>query len=131
MHRSTETHMTVAQLTPIYTPDDLLRMPDNNTMELVDGQIVEKHVSVESSEIEGNFYFAFRTFLLSHPIAKAFPASLGYQCFDDFPNKIRKPDTTVVLLERLKKLPEPNPGFFASKHRPYGVYPIGYTLPGG
>ena len=94
---------------PTYTPEDLLRMPNNSTMELVDGQIVEKHVSAESSKIEGRFYYCFQTFLLSHPIAEVYPASLGYQCFDDSPTKIRKPDTTVIRLERLNKSPIPTP----------------------
>ena len=103
--------MTVAQITPTVTPDELLRMPDSSTMELVDGQIVEKQLSVESTDIEGMFYFRFQTFLLGHPVAKAYTASLGYQCFENNPTKIRKPDATVVLLDRLKKLPDPNPGF--------------------
>jgi Uma2 family endonuclease len=103
--------MTIAEIPTMVTPDELLRMPDNNTLELVDGQIVEKHVSLESSDIGGNFYFIFRLFLQSHPVAKAFPSDLGYQCFPDAPLKIRKADTTVVLLDRLKKLPNPNPGY--------------------
>lgn len=103
--------MTASVITASFTPEDLLRMPDNSTKELVDGQIVEKHVSVESSDIEGNFYFRFRAFLREHPIAKPFPASLGYQCFADDPTKVRKPDVTVVRLERLQELPGPNPGY--------------------
>ena len=102
--------MTVAELIPTYTPDDLLRMPDNSTMELVNGQIVEKQVSAESSEIEALFALRFGIFLLGQPIAKVYPASLGYQCFDDNPTKVRKPETTVIRLERLNKLPDPNPG---------------------
>ena len=103
--------MTIAELTQTVTPDELLRMPDNSTKELVDGRIVEKNGSVESSEIEGLFYFRFRAFLLGHPVAEVYPASLGYQCFEDNPTKIREPDTTVVRLERLEKLPDPNPGY--------------------
>ena len=103
--------MTVAEMTSIITPDELLRMPDNSTMELVDGQILEKQVSVESSKIEGLFYFRFQAFLLSNPVAEVFPASLGYQCFANSPTKVRKPDTTVVLMDRLKELDDPDPGY--------------------
>lgn len=109
--------MTVAELPTkevakrMITPDELLRMPDSGTKELVDGQIVEKQVSSESSEIEGNFYFSFRLYLQGHPTAKAYPASLGYQCFADHPLKIRKPDTTVIRLDRLQKLADPDPSF--------------------
>src|ERR1035441_440162 len=88
--------MTAAVITPALTPDDLLRMPNSSTMELVDGQIVEKNVSLESSKIEGLFFFHFQAFLLSHRTAEAFPASLGYQCFPNDPLKMRRPDATVV-----------------------------------
>jgi len=40
-----------------YTPQYLLEMPDNASLELVDGRIVEKNVSIESSEIELLFSF--------------------------------------------------------------------------
>jgi Uma2 family endonuclease len=104
-----ETVMTVAELTKTYTPDDLLRLPDNNTMELVDGQIVDKQVSAESSEIEGWILGRFLIYLLEHPVSKVYPSSLGYQCFEDQPEKIRKPDVTVVRIERMQALADPDP----------------------
>ena len=103
--------MTLAEMTPTITPDELLRMPDSSTKELVDGQIVEKQVSIESSKIELLIAARFQTFLFTHPVAEVYPASLGYQCFEDNPTKIRKPDVTVVLLDRLKNLADPNSGF--------------------
>ena len=103
--------MTVAEMTKLVTPEELLRLPDNSSMELVDGQIVEKHVSVESSEIEGLFYGRFFSFLMDHPIAKVYPSSLGYQCFDDAPTKVRKPDTSVIRIERIRAMSDPDPGY--------------------
>jgi Uma2 family endonuclease len=47
----------------------------------------------------------------ARPVARVFPASLGYRCFADDPDKVRKPDVTVVGAARLAALPEPNPGF--------------------
>ncbi len=102
-------------LTPTTTkrfmPEDLLSMPDNSGMELVDGQIVEKEVSRDSSETEGIILAVIRFFLLSHPVAKVFPGSLGYTCFPDDPGMMRKPDCTVVLLARLKELPAGDSGY--------------------
>ena len=86
-------------------------MPDNNSMELVDGQIVEKNTSIESSRIEGCFLFRIHQFLIDHPIAKAYPASLGYTCFPDNPAKMRKPDVSVVQLSRLNQLPAGDSGY--------------------
>ena len=99
---------------PRITPDELLRLPDSNTMELVDGRIVEKQVSLESSDVELEVGSRFREYLRSNPVARAFPASLGYHCFQSLPrdrDRVRKPDCTVVRAERLAALPEPNPGF--------------------
>ena len=103
--------MSVAQVVPTYTPDDLLRMPDNSTMELVNGQILDKNASTESSEIELLVGFRFQAFLVDHPVARAYSSSLGYQCFDDDPTKIRKPDASVIRKDRLEKLSDPNPGY--------------------
>lgn len=103
--------MTVADIVRKITPKELLSLPDSSTMELVNGEIREKPVSVESSRIEGRFFSKFDAYLSAHPVAEVFPASLGYQCFEESPNRIRKPDTTVVLVDRLKKLSPANPGF--------------------
>ena len=105
---------TTTTAVPRVTPDELLRMPDSGTMELVDGRIVEKQVRSESSEVELRVGMRFATFLIEHPIARAFPVSLGYQCFQSLrrdPERVRKPDCTVVLNERLAALPDPNPGY--------------------
>lgn len=92
------------------TPEDLLRMPDNSTYELVDGRIVEKNVSLLSSNTEGKFYGRFDRFLESTPVAEVYPASLGYRCFPDDPDRVRKPDTTIVRIERVRAMANPNPG---------------------
>ncbi len=96
--------MSSAEMISRITPDELLRIPDNNVMELVDGRIVEKHTSVRTCEVEGYFLFRIQIFLQVHPIAEVYPCSLGYQCFSDQPTKIRKPDMTVVRLDRLKPI---------------------------
>ncbi len=90
---------------------DVLRMSDNASLELVNGLIVEKNVSVESSEVELIFGARILAYLSEHPVAKVYPGTLGYQCFPEDPEKFRKPDASVVSLERLKTLPEPNPGY--------------------
>ncbi len=102
--------MTVIDAPARITPEDLLTIPDNSSMELVDGRIVEKNVSIESSRIEFTVSLRFGTYLEAHPVAAAFPASLGYQCFSGDPGKVRKPDTTIVRIERLGELEDPNAG---------------------
>ena len=95
---------------PRVTPDDLLAMPEGDAYELVDGELVEKAVSVRSSEVELSIGRVLGNFLADHPIARVFPSSLGYRCFPGWPDRIRRPDVTVVLLERLARLDNPDPG---------------------
>lgn len=53
------------------TPEDLLRMPEGEVFELVDGELLEKQVSMSSSEAEGTIYFPFMDHLRRHPGARA------------------------------------------------------------
>ena len=103
--------MTILDAPTCITPEELLNIPDNASMELVDGHILEKNVSIESSETEAVVTFRLQTFVFSNPVAKVYPASLGYQCFPDDPDKVRKPDTTVVRNKRLEELERPNAGY--------------------
>jgi Uma2 family endonuclease len=103
--------MILDAVTEKITPEALLEMPDNNTMELVDGRIVEKQVSANSSLIEGIIFHIIQLFLDAHPVARAYPATLGYRCFPKMPNDIRKPDVTVIRMERLRQLADPDPGY--------------------
>ena len=95
----------------LVTPEQLYAMPDNSTMELVDGRIVEKNVSYKSVRAEGLILHRFQNYLDANPVAEAFVASFGYRCFADAPNKIRKPDVTVIRVERVRELENPDPGY--------------------
>ena len=41
---------------------------------------------------------------------RVYPSSLTYRCFVDEPDRMRRPDVSVIRVERLRKLPDPNPG---------------------
>ena len=96
------------------TAEDLLSLPDNGGMEFVNGQIVEKKVSELSADTEAQILFVLKLFVRDNPIAKVYPQSMGYQCFTmlaDDPERMRKPDVSVILLERQRALPKKNPGY--------------------
>jgi Uma2 family endonuclease len=84
-----------------YTPEELLAMPDEKDYELVDGHLVERHVSTLSSWVAGELQFQIRTYCQTHPIGRVFPADLGYQCYPDAPGKVRRADVSFVLDARL------------------------------
>jgi Uma2 family endonuclease len=96
------------------TPEELLAIPDNNSMELVDGRIVEKPVSISSSDADGIVYLRLANYALSTGFAKVFPATLGYQCFRHLaedPDRMRKPDCTVVRMDRIEAMGPVDPGY--------------------
>ena len=103
--------MTFACTKGIFTPDDLVRMPDSSTFELVDGEIVDKSSSLLSSEVEGIFASRIREYTSPNPVAEVFPGSLGYQCFPPGKDRIFKPDVTVVRMDRMRCLNDDDPDF--------------------
>jgi Uma2 family endonuclease len=84
-----------------YTPDDLLRMPDGDRYELVDGKLVEINVSALSSLVANKLLSRITVFCELNPLAWVFGADCGYQCFPRHPRKVRKPDGSVLLRDRL------------------------------
>ena len=92
--------MTLVNQTAIYSPEDLLRLPDSVSYELVDGKLVERNMGMDSSRIAARIIQ-----LLWAPVEDAkrghvFGADAGYQCFADAPDKVRKADVSVVLRGR-------------------------------
>lgn len=102
--------MTIALPAKI-TPEELLQMSEGKSFELVDGNLVERNVSVLSSQAEARISHVIERFLEGHPGAAVFASSLGYRCFPDDPGRIRRPDVTVIRIERLAALEDLNPGF--------------------
>jgi Uma2 family endonuclease len=84
-----------------YTPDDLLRMPDGDRYELVDGQLVERHMSYWSSYLAGQMYWLLRRFCQGDRFSWITPEGTSYQSFPQHPNRVRKPDVSLIRFDRL------------------------------
>ncbi len=93
MHTTTETG--------VVTPDDLLNMPDSVAYELVDGNLVERHMGAESSEIAARIIFLLGLFIRTARLGRIFGSDTSYQCFAEAPDKVRRADVGFVRLERL------------------------------
>jgi Uma2 family endonuclease len=91
----------VATETRRYTPEDLLAMPDGKRYELVNGQLVERNMGAESSEVGGNLHSNLHVFCRDRDLGKVWPADNGYQCFPHAPGLVRKPDVSFVKKGRL------------------------------
>jgi Uma2 family endonuclease len=94
--------MTTTYTTPAIDQREALRLEREAGIELVDGQIVEKPASIESSKVESHVSRLLGNFAESTGVADVFGSSLGYRCYRDEPTKFRKPDVSVVRAERLK-----------------------------
>ncbi len=86
---------------PEYTPEDLLAMPDGDQFELVNGELVEKHMGLLSLWVGGRLYHYVSTFCDAHPLGWVFSGGDGgYQGFPDSPRTVRKPDVSFVRYGR-------------------------------
>ena len=99
--------MIPATLKQSYTPEDLLTMPDRDSFELVDGELVERNMGWKSSWIGGRLYFFLSTYCESRNSGWVAPADASYQCFPDDSHKVRKPDVSFIRQERLTADQEP------------------------
>ena len=101
--------MTTMQAVKVPTPEEILRAQSAGGVEFVDGQLVEKPVSMIS-----NFVARRIANLLGNEADKTgsawvFESSMGYQCFADDPAKFRKPDVSVIRASRIAAL-DADPG---------------------
>lgn len=87
--------------TQIYTPDDLLRLPDGKCFELVDGQLVEQYMGVHESMVAWLLSTLIGVYALPKNLGRGFASDLGYRCFPFAPNLVRKPDESFICQARL------------------------------
>jgi Uma2 family endonuclease len=88
--------MSTATLPKQYTPDDLLTMPEGDRYELVNGELVERHMGYESAWVAGRILQFLAVFCDAHDLGWVSSSEAGFQCFTDDPNRVRKPDVALV-----------------------------------
>lgn len=83
-----------------YTPEDLLSMPDRGRYELIDGQLVERNMSFESSMVAVIINGRLGQYVLTHRLGWFCGPDGGLQIFRDSPNKVRFADGAFISRER-------------------------------
>lgn len=83
------------------TPEDLLTMRDGDLYELVDGELVERNMGGKSSWIGGELHGNLWSFNKDARLGWVFPADASYQCFQEDPTRVRRPDTSFIRFGRL------------------------------
>jgi Uma2 family endonuclease len=93
--------MSTAVSKPGITPDELLKTPDGDRYELVDGHLVERDMGSRSAYLGGRLFRLIANFCEDHRLGWVMPADTGYQCFRDDRNRLRRPDVSFIRLGRL------------------------------
>src|SRR3954465_636657 len=83
----------------LYTPEDLLAMPDGDESELVDGRLVERHMGAWSVHVATRLMALIIQFDPSQRLGWLLMSDASYQAFPK--GKIRKPDPSFICLGRL------------------------------
>jgi Uma2 family endonuclease len=84
-----------------YTPEDLLRMPDGDRYELVNGNLLERNMSFWSSYIAGELHRLLSTHCREKKLGWVVPEGTSYQCFPQEPKMVRRADVSYLWPERL------------------------------
>ncbi len=83
-----------------FTPEDLQRLPEDQRFELVNGRLVERNMSVLSSTVGSRLHGRLWSFVETRGLGEVYAADLGYQCFPDDSQRVRKPDVSFVSASR-------------------------------
>jgi Uma2 family endonuclease len=86
-----------------FTPEDLLKMPDGKHYELVDGELVETEMSLESAWVAKTVSRRLDEVVEANRLGTVYSESASYRCFPDDPGKVRRPDTSFIRKGRLSE----------------------------
>lgn len=84
----------------LYSPEDLLQMPDEGRFELVDGKLVERNMGAESSLVTTLLLTQVTVFVTANGLGLTFATDCGYQIYPLRPNLVRYPDGSFVRAGR-------------------------------
>ena len=93
--------MTHDAMSAVMEPEDLLRMPDGERYELIDGIPRQKSMGAKSEEIGGLVVTQLNIFIRPKKLGRAYPSQTGFQCFPTKPKQVRMPDASFVATGRL------------------------------
>lgn len=85
------------------SPEQLLKMPEGDRYELVQGQLLERNRSGLSTYIAAIVIRELGNFVAEHNLGIVFGSEAQYRCFPDDPRKVRKPDVSFVAIERFSE----------------------------
>ncbi len=81
-------------------PEDLLRMPDAGRFELIDGDLVERHMSALSSYVAAQLVALLGAFCREHQLGWVLDSEVGYKCFPWKARRLRRADVSFISAAR-------------------------------
>lgn len=93
--------MIVKAYPPEMTAEEFEVWPDADGCELIDGKPREKTMGALSSTIQGDLLAVLREIVRRDKLGTLFDSECMYKCFPSHPRRVRKPDVSLVLRERL------------------------------
>jgi Uma2 family endonuclease len=91
--------MTIADPVARFTPDDLLRIDGEGLYELVDGQLIEKHMSYLAGKTTFTLGTKLYTYTQMHDLGDLL-SETTFQCFPEKPGSVRRPDIAFIAKDR-------------------------------
>ena len=96
--------MSLLDTITVYTASDLARLPNAREYELVNGELVERHTSMKSSPVASRINRLLSVEADQTCEAIVHDGELGYPCFADDRERIRRADVTVIRRDRVERL---------------------------
>ncbi len=95
--------MTMLAAPPNISPDDIPKM--DGLFELVDDQLIEKHMSFKSGATAVTLSVTLGSFVKKHQLG-ALVSEVTFRCFPNKPRQVRRPDLAFVSTSRLPQVPD-------------------------
>ena len=99
--------MTLLTTEKTLTTDEFLSLPDSVAYELVDGRLVERNVSEESSGVAARIIYLLQVDTEKTKEACVYGADLTYNCIADPSKDLCRADASLIRKSRLKGLGNP------------------------
>jgi Uma2 family endonuclease len=97
--------------TGLMEPEDLLKLPDGDRFELVDGVPLEKPMSAKSDRVTARLIGMLDRYCVEQRLGFVF-VSTRYRCIPNKPNQIRKPDVSFIARGRFPNDEVPDSDIF-------------------
>jgi Uma2 family endonuclease len=94
------------------SPEQFEELADSRGVELIDGVVTEKPVGTESGSVMVRISYYLSAVVIPNRLGEVIGNDGRYRCFPTHPDRVRKPDVSLILRDRL----------------PGGRVPIGTTL---